>query len=519
MKKYFTYLFCFCALGIFPQGIKNNGAFIVLNGAAQIYISGGSNGDYLSQNGGIIDPSIAGTISIEGDWTNNSANTGFLADRGTVAFTGAAQTINGTNSTTFFNLNLLGSGTKVQNLNTSVGGVSTTNGVLSLGTRPYNLNSFTLTITNPAAGAVTNSSGYIISETNLASNPSSIKWNMGVTTGAHIYPFGTVSGVQIPFTFNKTSAGASDISVCTRPTAASDNLPWSTPVSHMYSPIIGGNGSIPVVIDRWWDIFASNAANGDATFSYLGTENTLSAPYNTGNLGAQNWNASWYPPIGSNAAVGAGVGNVTAPGIAVLTGSSGATPWVLSSLLAPLPIELIDFKAGCFENNKIILNWSTASEKNASHFDIMNSKDGISFFKINSVNAKSESHTVTKYSYVLENKNTYGNYFLLKMIDKDLTFKNSPVEFVANDCNIKEEMPQVFYNSQTGVVITATSKNADAYHLNIIDASGRIIKSESLPVVAGYNNFVIETPMANGIYLVTLTYNNGEVIYKKIPVF
>ena len=269
LKRYYIkiLLLLFFGLRLFSQGIINNGASIVMSGASQIYISGGSSGNYLSQTGGIIDPSATGVITLEGDWTNNSGNTGFLNDAGTVVFLGAAQAINGSNSTTFFNLTLLGSGTKTQNQNTSVGGAVLTTGVLSLGTRPYNLNSFTLTLTNPAIGAVTNSSGYIISETNLASNPSTIRWNMGVTTGSHAYPFGTVSGVQIPFTFNKTTAGASDISVSTRPTLANDNLPWSTPVTHMYSPIIGGNGSIPVVIDRWWDILATNAVTANATFS------------------------------------------------------------------------------------------------------------------------------------------------------------------------------------------------------------------------------------------------------------
>jgi hypothetical protein len=519
MKKVlFTYISLLFSIIVFSQGVINNGAQIVFAGAGQIYISGGASGGYLSQAGGIIQPSAAGIITMEGNWTNNSANTGFGSDNGTVVFNGAAQSINGTNSTTFYNLTLQGSGTKSQNLNTSVGGVITTNGILSLGTRPYNLNSFTLTMTNPAIGGITNSSGYIISETNLAANPSVLKWNMGVTTGAHVYPFGTVGGLQIPFTFNKTTAGASNISVSTRPTAASDNLPWSTPVTHMYSPIIGGNGSIPVVIDRWWDILATSAVSANAIFSYLGTENTLSVPYNTGNLGAQNWNAAWYPPIGSNAAVAAGVGNVSAPGISVLTNSPGATPWVLSSLLAPLPIELVDFSAACSQNNKVILNWSTAAEKNGSHFDVMNSTDGIEFIKIATVNAAGNTNSVKKYSYVVENKNNYGNYFRLKMADSDYSFKNSKTEFVNDNCDLKEEAPTLYFNQQTGIVITSTSKEATAYTLNIIDAAGRLIRTNSLPVNQGYNNIVIDPQLANGIYLVTLICNNGKVISKKIPV-
>src|ERR1043166_9111371 len=104
---------------LFSQGIKNNGARIVFSGPAQIYINGvGSQGNYLSQNGGSIDPSAAGIITMLGDWTNNSANTGFNSDNGTVVMAGNAQSINGTNSTTFYNLTLAGTNVKTQNLNT-----------------------------------------------------------------------------------------------------------------------------------------------------------------------------------------------------------------------------------------------------------------------------------------------------------------------------------------------------------------------------------------------------------------
>jgi hypothetical protein len=109
-------IFVFIVGNFFPQGIINNGASIVFSGAAHIYVAGGTNGDYLSQAGGLVHPSATGNIWMEGDWTNNSANTGFFSDNGTVNLNGANQTINGTTSTTFNNLTLLGSGIKTQNL-------------------------------------------------------------------------------------------------------------------------------------------------------------------------------------------------------------------------------------------------------------------------------------------------------------------------------------------------------------------------------------------------------------------
>jgi hypothetical protein len=508
----------------FAQGIINNGGSIVFSGAAHIYIDGGTNGDYLSQAGGIVYPSATGNIWMEGDWTNNSANTGFFSDNGTVNLNGANQTINGTNSTTFNNLTLLGSGVKTQNLNTNVGGVVTTNGVLSVGNVIYDLNSFLLTITNPLAAAVTFGTGYVLSETNAAVNPSIMRWNMGASVGAHIYPFG-VAGTQIPFTFNKTTGGISNIDVSTRATGASDNLPWAGAsnvgaVSFFYCPnntMAGNPCATNSVIDRWWDITPSAAVTANCTFSYRGIENTLNAPYNAQNIGAQWWDGSAWnldnATTGSAAAVVAGVGAVTANALTQFC------PYVLSSVTIPLPIDLIDFSAVCDGENNVVLNWSSASERNSAYFDIMNSKDGFTFTKINSVTAKGNSAAINHYSFVVENKKSLGNYFRLRMVDNDLTSRNSKTEYVSDDCNLEEEKPNLYYNQNNGIVVTSTNKDATSYTLNIIDAAGRLIRTESLPIHAGYNNITISTELATGVYLVNLTYNNGQMISKKIPVY
>ena len=510
----------------FSQGIVNNGGRIVFAGAGQIYIAGGAAGGYLSQTAGIVDPSATGIITLEGNWTNNSANTGFSSDNGTVVMNGAAQSINGTSSTTFYNLTLSGTAgsTKTQNVNTSVGGVTTTNGVLSVGSDIYNLNSLILTITNPAIAAVTYGTGYVLSETNAAVNPSIMRWNMGAVSGAHVYPFG-VAGTQIPFTFNKTTAGATNVDVSTRSTAASDNLPWAgasnvSAVGFMFCPnlaISGNPCAVNSVIDRWWDITPSAAVTANCTFSYRGSENTLNAPYNTGNIGAQfwdgtNWNGNNFT-IGSALAVGAGVGAVTASGLTQFC------PYVLSSVLVPLPIDLINYSAICKGNTSVQLNWSTSSESNSAYFDIMNSRDGINFTKIASVNAVGNSSAINNYAYTVVNKTGLGNYYRLKMVDKDLTARNSKTEYVSDNCEVKQEIPNLYYNQQNGIVITATSKNTTNYILTIFDAAGKLIRESNLVVSEGYNTFTIDAPIANGIYLVNLVYTKGESISKKIPVF
>jgi hypothetical protein len=166
-----------------------------------------------------------------------------------------------------------------------------------------------------------------------------------------------------------------------------------------------------------------------------------------------------------------------------------------------------------------VLNWSSATERNGAFFNVMNSSDGLHYTKIASVSAVGNSSSINNYSYVVENKKSLGNYYLLKMIDADRSYKNSKSIYVSDDCNLKESEPNIFYNQQSGIVISSTSKDATSYTLNIIDAAGRLVRTESLPIKQGFNNIVVDAELASGVYLVNLFFNNGKLITKKIPVY
>lgn len=501
-------IFTLCALipfaEYYAQGIINNGAYIVISGAARIYVDGGTNGDYLSQANGRITPSATGIIMLEGDWTNNSANTGFTADAGEVQLVDAAQTINGTNSTTFYNLTLLGTNTKTLNVNTSVGGVATTTGVLSLGTRPLNLNTRMLTMTNPATTAITTTTGYIISETNAAANSSIVRWNTGVTTGSYVIPFGTTGGVSIPLTVGITvGLGAGQyFEVATRPTAASNNLPWSTGVTHMYDPNLAQDGSDEAVIDRWWDFTFSAANTPNITYSYRGAENTMIVPYNTGNIGAQYWSSAWLPnnaSIGSAPAVLAGVGSVTA---AVPFAAGAFTPTVLSSLAAPLPVELVSFTSAC-SGNSVLLSWTTASETNNSHFTLQRSDDGVNFRDIAVITGANNSSQVNNYSFTDSEPVSGFAYYRLKQTDFNGQSVTTPL-IVQESCGSAGEVIHAFGSNGQIIVDVFTPVDND-YLISVFDPQGKLVHAEAMPATAGSNRRTVNYSAATGVYLVRIT--------------
>lgn len=487
------------------QGIINNGAYIVMSGASQIYING-TPGNYTSQANGRITPSANSIITLDGNWNNNAGNTGFTADAGTVVMNGAAQSIGGSSSTTFYNLTLQGSGTKTLNVNTGVGGVSVTNGVLGLGSRPVNMNSRTLTITNPATTAVTYSTGYVISETNVATNPSIMTWNMNTTTGAFTFPFGTAGGTQIPVTFNKTVSTAANVSIATRPTATSANTPWAGGVTHMYDPVLAQDGSDEAVIDRWWEINSTAGITADVTFRYLGAENTLVVPYNTGNLGAQYWSAAWLPNnaiIGSAPAVLVGVGSVTA---SALTIGNAYTPWVLSSVTAPLPVELVSFSSQC-KGNSVELSWMTSSETNNNFFTVQRSNDGVNFRDIGTRAGNGTTSQLHAYAFTDNEPTTGATYYRLNQTDFNGQSTVTPL-IAQEQCGNGGEVISTFGNGSNLVVDIYTPNGSD-YTIDIYDAQGKLVDVRPVAAGQGSNRYELEPFPAVGIYLVTVTGASG----------
>lgn len=512
---------CACSTVTFSQGLINNGAKLVFSGASQVYIDGAS-GNYTSQSGGNITPSATSSITLLGNWVNNSANVGFTADGGGVVLAGASETIGGTSSTDFYNLTLSGSGTKTLLVNTTVGGQSAFSGVLALNSLPLDLNGFRLDMSNAATGAFTRTTGYIISETNAAVNPSIIRWYHRTVGGSKVYPFGIAGGTYIPLTFNISTAMASStdyVDVSTR-TSPSNNQPWAgasnvAAVAHMYSPNVPyADGSIPAVIDRWWDITNSSPVTADVTFSYRGAENTLNSLYSPGIIGAQYWDGTaWMPNnavIGGASVVTTGVGTVTAPGLSTFC------PWVLSALLSPLPVEVTDFSANCVDR-AIVISWSTASEKDNDYFTVEKSSDGSSFHAIATVPGAGNGLIAHNYHYTDHEATSQAvMYYRLKQTDTHGGSKIFKVISV-NACGAKDNVVNINNIQDGSVSVTFMLQADDQYTASLYDLAGRLVKTEQFGVAKEYANKELDTKsLPEAYYMLVL---QGSQVQKSQKVY
>lgn len=379
----------------------------------------------------------------------------------------------------------------------------------------------TIYIENGAASAIdrngSTTNGYIKSEeTNGGDNRAKVQWNMGTVTGSHVFPFGYTTGASnyVPFTFNKTTAGAANITVSTR-FSGTNNQPWAAAssvaaVANMYSAIINGDGSVQAVIDRWWDINTSAAVAADLIFTYRGVENTMSATYQTGTLGAQHWNgSSWDPPVGTGTGVTSGTGTVS------VSGASTFSPWVISSLAAPLPIEIIYFDASC-QDDDVLIKWGTATETNNDYFTVERSYDGINFEAVATVNGAGTSTTNRSYSIVDHNYTSERGYYRLKQTDFNGLSTYSPLISIGS-CSDKEDVMYAVVNNE-GINVVFSSVQGDEYTLSLYDVTGRKLMEQRTVAEEGVN--IVKLPagtLGQGMYLLSL-HNSARTVTTKLVV-
>ena len=424
------------------------------------------------------------------------------------------QNITSTNGTitTFNGLEIKNSGTGVY-LQLDAATNATSTGLLTLTSGPFYLNSHKFTVQQAASSAVlrngSTQTGYVVSETNVAVNPSVLQWNMGSTNGTYVIPFGVPSGGYIPLTFQKT-AGNSVMRFSTRATSTS-NTPWAgvssvAAVANMNR--FGGDSSVTSVIDRWWDITAVsgyNAVTANVTFSYLAAENTLpvSPPYRTGPIAAQHWNGSiWEPPVCSacNNGVTSGVGTVT------VSGANTFSPWILVAQPAPLPITLLSFDATVV-NEGVSLNWITTSEINNDYFTVERSSDAVNFEGILTVDGAGNSSHAINYARIDANPLQGVSYYRLRQTDFDNTTTTSDI--VAVNITDDGNLLVVPNPAHSFVNIILTGNTSGVHSIEVMDDKGAVVlrATENLSDKKYYR-----VPLENytrGIYLIRFTDNSG----------
>lgn len=219
----------------------------------------------------------------------------------------------------------------------------------------------------------------------------------------------------------------------------------------------------------------------------------------------------------SGIATGVSTGTVTVNYSVTVNGCTTVVTTVLT-ITAFIPIELMEFSAACVDE-KVILKWRTALERNNDFYTIEKSFDASLWEEIGFVDGAGTTSSVNHYEFIDETEAWISDlassiFYRLKQTDFDgQSGYYGPLSvscISGNDWNLLIINP--VSDALTGTLYAAEESEAV---LEIFDLQGRIIHREKINVVNGSNLLQMDiTSLVNGFYFIK-AYNEKKNILCK----
>ncbi|MFN7014974.1 MAG: T9SS type A sorting domain-containing protein, partial [Bacteroidia bacterium] len=184
-----------------------------------------------------------------------------------------------------------------------------------------------------------------------------------------------------------------------------------------------------------------------------------------------------------------------------------------------VPVNLISFE-GKIENNKIILNWQTATELNNKGFEIEKSFDKENWFTLGFVEGGGTTTNLNYYSFTDNEIPSEIQYYRLKQLDFNGSFEYSKVIEVNSDLTITsyqlfQNYPNPF-NSLTIINYQVPVKSQ--INISIYDIKGeKILELVNEEKEKGlYKTALENVKLPSGIYFVRMITSTGYSAVIKI---
>ncbi|MCO5249321.1 MAG: T9SS type A sorting domain-containing protein [Chitinophagales bacterium] len=374
---------------------------------------------------------------------------------------------------------------------------------------------FTIDNSNPNAITRTLNGGHFISE---AEN-NNVHWNIGSTNGDYKIPFGIGTADYLPLEF--TTYGGVGNGYFELATYDGGNYLNS---SYLPSGItnfrgLDGTDNSPHVMDRFWKIRAenydhSNADRPDFNFlllSYRDVEHNR-----TGNsiiesdVFIQRYNPvldSWYDYIPGNAVVAV---NTTENEVSVdvVPNNEVFDWWVIVDRISPLPLELLTFDANTVNNQFVLVDWATATEKDMNKFVVERSKDGKTWEFVAEAPAQN-LNSLVKYQTTDHTPYTGLSYYRLKQIELSGNVTYSQMKEVTIQESEKYTLT-IFPNPTVEVLNLQFSVNHIPKSIVVYDVQGKEMYSKNIKTVDSDIIPLNVKSFAQGTYLLKIYFDEDE---------
>lgn len=188
----------------------------------------------------------------------------------------------------------------------------------------------------------------------------------------------------------------------------------------------------------------------------------------------------------------------------VLNSTSPLTAIESGTGITVLPVQLTSFTAKANKQGTVNLAWTTASEKDNSHFEVTRSANGVDFIKLDEVKGNGNSDIVRTYSYTDAKPVVGTNYYRLKQVDIDGKFAFSSVATAKVGLS-SDNLTAAVSANRTSVAITYNALASGKALFNVYNISGAKIATVERNVNAGVNQISIPANLGNSLHVLSVS--------------
>ena len=165
----------------------------------------------------------------------------------------------------------------------------------------------------------------------------------------------------------------------------------------------------------------------------------------------------------------------------------------------PVPVEFTRFKADC-SNTGTSITWSTATEKNNSHYEVEKSVDGSSWTTLGQISAVGSSSSAKAYRFT--DKAGGAAMYRVKQVDIDGAI--SYTDIVRTSCSSKAFFMNLYpVPARDKLTVVIGSDKSIRTTLQVLDNYGRTVLMVPVVITKGLNNFSLPiSQLAQGQYYI-----------------
>jgi hypothetical protein len=179
----------------------------------------------------------------------------------------------------------------------------------------------------------------------------------------------------------------------------------------------------------------------------------------------------------------------------------------------PLSTDIISFSAK-MEGSSAKLNWTTSREEGAVQYAIEKSKDGRNFTLLTTINGYNNNSEVNYYTWVEPSVLNQTAFYRIRLIASTRQKFSRIIRLSASEKPIEISIPNPFTDK---LITEINTPEPRLVRLNLIDNSGRLVRSQQFALVNGNNQLQINTAdLPRGLYTLQIQSAMNTIISKKL---